>query len=138
MDGTTSLLPDNQSIRKSFGTGKNQHKDYPMAQVAHIVDVLNDWIIGGSIVPYKTAETEAAYNLIFNQDALQNTEAFTEIYTLDKLYGSIALFYEFQKKEKYFIIPLKKVFSNIVTEFEQSSATSCFIELPLSGRAMSD
>jgi hypothetical protein len=138
VDGTTSLLPDNQSIRKSFGTGKNQHKDYPMAQVAHMVDVLNDWIIGGLIVPYKTAETEAAYNLIFNQDALQNTEGFTEIYTLDKLYGSTALFYELQKKEKYFIIPLKKVFSSIVTEFEQSSATSCLVELSLSGRAMSD
>jgi hypothetical protein len=139
VDGTTSLLPDNKLVRASFGTGSNQHKEYAMAQIVVMVDVLNDWVFGSAIKAYKTAETEVAKTLMFNQtNGTRFTKAFSDIYVLDKLYGATSLFYQFSREKKYFITPLKEAFSKLVTAFEESSETSGLVTLKLSERAVTD
>jgi hypothetical protein len=139
VDGTTSLLPDNEVVREVFGTGSNQHKEYAMAQIVVLVDVLNDWIFESAIKKYKTAETDVAKSLIFDPTSETNKgESFSDIYVLDKLYGSTKLFFQFANEKKYFVTPLKQAFSNAVTAFEESLETSCLMTLKLSERAVTD
>lgn len=72
VDGSTAYLLNKPDVVAHFGTLRNQHLETPMGRIMQVVDVLNDIIVWGDILPVKYGEPKIISHYIENlyQDSI--------------------------------------------------------------------
>lgn len=123
VDGSRLVLPDTQELESIYGRTKNQSgTGVVQARVSVLYDVLNKFVIEGSLSPLSTGESVLAL-----QHLAQAQTGDLIIY--DRGYPSFNLVYEHFEKGIDFLIRVKADFSNITREFYQSGLQSATVRM---------
>ncbi len=98
VDGSTIRLPDTKELSSEYGKSKNQTKTHVVqARVSVLYDVLNKYVIDGSLSPLDTGEKSLA-----KQHLSQAKKGDLIIY--DRGYPSFELVYEHYQKKLNFLM----------------------------------
>lgn len=123
VDGSRMTLPDTQELETIYGRTKNQSKTgVVQARVSVLYDVLNNFVIDGSLTALSTGEGKLA------MEHLKFSSA-GDLIIYDRGYPSFNLVYEHYEKGIDFLIRVKTGFSNITRKFYESGLSTEIVEM---------
>lgn len=123
VDGSRMTLPDTQELEDIYGKTKNQSKSgVVQARVSVLYDVLNKFVIDGSLSPLITGESKLA---------LEHLEfsAKGDLIIYDRGYPSFNLMYEHYDRGAEFLIRAKIDFNNVTRKFYESGLRSSIVKM---------
>lgn len=123
VDGSRMTLPDTQELEEIYGKTKNQSKTgVVQARVSVLYDVLNKFVIDGSLSPLSIGESKLAL------DHLEfSTKGDLIIY--DRGYPSFNLIYEHYERGIDFLIRTKADFNNVTRKFYESGLNTDIVKM---------
>lgn len=123
IDGSRLTLPRTKELKTYYGETKNQNESgVVQARVSVLYDVLNNYVLDGSISPLKVGESKLA--IAHLKKCRKN-----DLVIFDRGYPGFPLIYELNKKSIDFVIRVKISFSKITQSFFDSSALSKIVEI---------
>lgn len=123
VDGSRLTLPRTDELKAYYGETKNQNKiGVVQSRVSVLYDVLNNYVLDGSIVPLKTGESRLAI------DHLKKCSK-NDLVIFDRGYPGFPLIYEYNKKKVDFVIRAKISFNNLTQSFFESGENSRIVEI---------
>lgn len=123
VDGSRMTLPDTQELEAIYGRTKNQSKTgVVQARVSVLYDVLNNYVIDGSLAPLSTGESSLAMGHLEFSGA-------GDLIIYDRGYPSFNLIYEHYEKGIDFLIRVKTSFSNVTRKFYESKQSTEIVEI---------
>lgn len=123
VDGSRMTLPNTKELENIYGKTKNQSKTgVVQARVSVLYDVLNNFVIDGSINSLSIGEGEMALqHLQFSQKG--------DLIIYDRGYPSFNLVYQHLEKNIDFLIRVKHDFSNVVYHFYKSGLDTDIVNM---------
>jgi len=123
VDGSYLDIPQTKELRAHFGEQKNQTTTgVARARVSVIYDVLNRYVLDGSISPIKIGEREMALGHLTICDK-------GDLNIYDRGYPSYAFIYEHLERNLDFLIRAKVTYSSVTRDFISSNAKSMVVDM---------
>lgn len=123
VDGSKMTLPDTSELERIYGKTKNQSKSgVVQAQVSVLYDVLNKYVIDGSLNPLSTGEhSQALEHLNYTKKG--------DLVLYDRGYPSFNLMYKHNIANVEFLIRAKIDFNNVTRTFYESGLESDIVKI---------
>lgn len=123
VDGSRLKLPNTDELREKYGETKNQQgANGVQARLSVLYDVINGFVIDGSIAPLATGEKQLALDhMSFVKQG--------DLIIYDRGYPSFELIFKHFQKEADFLIRAKINFSNATQSFYDSGKQSAIVEI---------
>lgn len=123
VDGSRMTLPDTQELEDIYGRTKNQSKTGVIqARVSVLYDVLNKFVLDGSLSPLTTGENKLALEHL-------KFSAKNDLIIYDRGYPSFNLMYEHYDRSVDFLIRAKIDFNNVTRKFYESGLRSDIVKM---------
>jgi len=126
VDGSTLILPEEESIRKKYGVCSNQNESINMARISHAYDPLNGITLDAIIKPYVICEREMAHNHVLN---IPPSNCPKDLYLFDRGYPSIALIFYLLYHGKDFVMRYSTAWLGLVNQVLNSNKKDVIIEI---------
>ena len=110
VDGSKMSLPNDEPLRKYFGT-VGAGSTSPTAQGSILYDILNNIVVDAQIEPVSTDERTMAYRHIKQLTELESYEEWKELIIFDRGYPSFELIMELLNKKIHFLMRVRAKFS---------------------------
>lgn len=123
VDGSRMTLPDTLELENIYGRTKNQTKTgVVQARVSVLYDVVNNFVIDGSLTSLSTGESKLA---------LEHLEFSTtgDLIIYDRGYPSFNLMFEHLERDIDFLIRAKKDFNNLTHQFYESGLRTDIVKI---------
>ena len=132
VDGSRFVLPDTSELERIYGRTKNQSSTgVVQARISVLYDVLNRFVVDGSLSPLSTGESVLALNhLPLSKPG--------DLIIYDRGYPSFNLIYEHFERGVDFLIRVKSDFSNVIRDFYQSGLNSAVVRMHPGKNTVSD
>lgn len=129
VDGSRLVLPQTKELKDIYGEAVNQTKTrVAQARVSVLYDVINNYVIDGTLAPLNTGEAKLALeHLIYTQE--------NDLIIYDRGYPSFDFIYNHYKLNINFVMRAKVGFNNAVMKFVQSGKTSQTVDFKPSNKA---
>jgi hypothetical protein len=123
VDGSCINLPDTRELADVYGRANNQTGiGVVQARFSALYDVLNKFVIDGSLSPLSISEGALALpHLAFSKKG--------DLIIYDRGYPSFDLIYNHFERDIDFLIRVKTSFSNVIKEFYQSDLDTDMVQL---------
>lgn len=123
VDGSILTLPNTKELEEVYGKSKNQTKSSVVqARVSVLYDILNKFVLDGSISPLQTGEHVLALeHLGFSKH--------NDLIIYDRGYPSFNLIFEHNQRNLDFLIRAKVSFSDMTRIFYESGAKSKIVKM---------
>ena len=123
VDGSRVTLPDTKELEAIYGRTKNKSQTgVVQARVSVLYDVINKFVIDGSLTTLSTGE---------NKMALQHIEfsSIGDLIIYDRGYPSFNLIYEHYKRGVDFLIRTRADFNNATRKFYESGQSTDIVKM---------
>jgi hypothetical protein len=113
VDGSIMLLPNDEMLRKYFGTSGFGNKS-PAARGSLLYDMLNDVVVDARLEPTGTGERALAEMHINQLAGLESFEEWKELVLFDRGYPSFELIQELLERKIHYVMRVREKFSTVI------------------------